>query len=77
VLVDALTNAAGGIRTAVVQALAAQASLLILVGAALLIGSWLLGRRAASRLAADAGPAPAGSPYPTHEPSERPSGIFG
>lgn len=81
VLTDALASAAGGIRTAAVQALAAQAILLILVGAALLVGGWLLSRRhSLVRATAASGPVPAGTVETLtgpDEPSESPTGIFG
>jgi hypothetical protein len=48
VLIDALGNAADGIRSAVVRSLAVQAMLLVLLGAGLLVGGWLLSRRSPS-----------------------------
>lgn len=81
VLTDAFGSAAGGVRAAVVQALAAQAILLILVGGALLVGGWLLSRRYLSpRSRAGLSPvpvAPLETAPPPDESSDSPSGIFG
>lgn len=73
ILKDILGNAADGIRTAVVQALATQAILLILVGAGLFVGGWLWSRRGPSRVSPGPGPA---RPRAI-DASERPSGLFG
>jgi hypothetical protein len=73
ILMDMLASASDAFRTAVVQALAAQAILLVLIGVGLLIGGWLWSRRRVSAESSGPGTAPAG-PLGT---SEGPTGLFG
>ena len=90
VVKDALASAAGGIRVAVLQALAAQAILLVLLGAGLAVVGWLLDRRGLTRRSVRVDSAGAGSPPGSAEQllvsasqpvaedfGERPTGIFG
>jgi len=87
---DALVSAAGGIRVAVLQALAAQAIILVLLGAGLVVVGWLLGRRGLDRRPVRVDSAGSGFPpglveqlpasdsQPQAEDlAERPTGIFG
>jgi hypothetical protein len=74
VLLDTLAHTASGIRSAVVRALAAQAIILLLFGAGLLVGGWLWSRRRPSSRE----PAPAGPSQPQSlDAVGRPSGLFG
>jgi len=90
VVKDALASAAGGIRVAVLQALAAQAILLVLLGAGLAVVGWLLDRRGLTRrsVRVDSGDSgfppglveqfPVSASQPEAEDfAERPTGIFG
>jgi hypothetical protein len=90
VVKDTLTSTAGGIRVAVLQALAAQAILLVLLGAGLAVAGWLLDRRGLNRRSMKVDSAgldfppglaeqfPVSASQPESEDfAERPTGIFG